>query len=119
MSTITQPSTRGYRTLRLPIDEADYERFMTEKAFAKAQLDELYGRYPELFPAAFERGYALYGYTKPSRKQRLRCRRLRVNTDETVWTVAPAFMMPYLTAPVAEVEKGLFLMRFPLYNGFC
>ena len=112
MSTITQPSTRGYRTLRLPIDEADYERFMTEKAFAKAQLDELYGRYPELFPAAFERGYALYGYTKPSRKQRLRCRRLRVNTDETVWTVAPAFMMPYLTAPVAEVEKGLFLMRF-------
>ena len=46
MSTVTQPLRRGYGTLRLPISEADYERFMTENGFAKAQLDEVYGRYP-------------------------------------------------------------------------
>jgi len=112
MTTVTQPSRRGYRTLRLPISEADYERFMTDKAFAKAHLDELYAQHPELFPAGFERGYVLYGFTDPSCKQQLRCRRLRLNVDETVWTVAPAFVMPYMSGSVAEVEKGLFLMRF-------
>ena len=61
---------------RLPIPEANYERFMTDKAFAKRQLDELYAPHPELFPA-FDRGYALFGLTELSRKQRRRCRRLR------------------------------------------
>jgi hypothetical protein len=112
MSTITQPSKRGYRTLRLPISEADYERFITENGFAKAHLDELSVRHPELFPAGFERGYALYGFTEASRKQRLHCRRLRLSAGGTVWTVAPAFVMPYLSAPVVEVEKALLLMRF-------
>ena len=29
-----------------------------------------------------------------------------------VFTVAPAFVMPYMTASVTDVEKALFLMRF-------
>lgn len=112
MSTVTQQPTRGYRTLRLPISEADYERFMTQNAFAKAQLDALYERHPELFPAEFERGYTLYGFTAPSDKQGLRCRRVRLSPDMTVWTIAPAFVMPYMTAAVVDVEKALLLMRF-------
>lgn len=111
MSTVAQRSIRGDRTLRLPIDEVDYERFMTDNEFAKTQLDKLYARHPELYPDDFAQGYALCGYTEVSRKQQLRCRRLRVNAA-TVWTVAPAFMMPYMTAPVAEVDKALLLMRF-------
>ena len=112
MSTVAQPPRRGYRTLRLPISEADYERFMTENASAKGLLDELYARYPELFPAEFAQGYVLYGFTEVSRKQQLRCRRLQLRASGEVFTIAPAFVMPYMTAPVAEVEKALFLMRF-------
>ncbi len=63
MSTVTQPLRRGYRTLRLPISETDYERFMTDNEFAKAQLDKLYERHPELFPGEFDHGYALCGFT--------------------------------------------------------
>jgi hypothetical protein len=109
---VAQPLKRGYRTLCLPISEADYGRFMTDKAFAKAHLDEWYGRYPERFPDTFERGYARYGFTEPSCKQQLRCRRVRLNAGETGWTVAPAFVLPYLSGSVAAVEKGLCLMRF-------
>lgn len=112
MSTVTQPLRRGYRTLRLPISEADYERFMMDNALAKAQLDELYERHPELFPAKFDHGYALCGFTPPSGKQGLRCRRVRLSAGGRVWAVAPAFVMPYMTATVAEVEKALLLMRF-------
>ena len=112
MSTVTHRARRGYRTLRLPLSEADYERFMNEGAFAKAQLDELYERHPELFPAEFNQGYALYGFSEPSRKQQLQCRRIRLTAGGMVFTVAPAFVMPYLSATVAEVDKALFLMRF-------
>jgi hypothetical protein len=67
-----------------------------------------------LFPAAFPRGYALYGFTDPSWKQQRRCRRLRLDAPQEVFTVAPAFVMPSMRGRVATVEKALFLMRFPV-----
>jgi hypothetical protein len=112
MSTVTQRPARGYRTLRLPLAEADYERFLSEGEFAKAQLEHLYRQHPEAFPAAWGQGYVLYGFTAASRKQQLRCRRIRLRATDEVLTVAPAFVMPYMTAAVTKVEKALFLMRF-------
>ena len=98
--------------MRLPITEADYERFMNDNAFAKAIVDECYEQHPELFPAQWSNGYALYGSTHPLRKQQLRCRRVRLVVDKTVWTIAPGFVLPYQSGLVEEVEKALFLMRF-------
>lgn len=112
MSTVAHRATRGHRTIRLPIAEADYERFLSEGEWAREQLDRWYNQHPELFPEGWRQGYVFYGFTEPSRKQHLRCRRVRLKASEEVFTIAPAFMMPYMTAPVAEVEKALFLMRF-------
>src|SRR6266849_5292681 len=112
MTTVAQPPTKGYRTIRLPLAEHEYERFLTDRPYAKARLQELYEDYPELFPEAFPWGHALYGFTDPSSKQHLRCRRLRLNETKEVFTVAPAFVMPYRSGRVEEVEKALFLMRF-------
>lgn len=112
MSTVTQAPARGYRTLRLPIGEADYEQFMTDTTFAKTILAQCYEQHPELFPPDWSAGYALYGFTDASRKQQVRCRRVRLVADKTVWTVAPGFLLPYHSARVEAVEKALFLMRF-------
>jgi hypothetical protein len=112
MNTVAHPPARGYRTIRLPIAEADYERFMADNEFAKATLQGLYGQHPELFPVSFAQGYALYGFSAVSRKQGLRCRRVQLSADATVWMVAPTFVLPYCSATVAEAEKGLLLMRF-------
>lgn len=112
MTTVAYRPTRGYRTIRLPIAEADYERFMTDGEFAKAQLDRLYRQYPELFPEELGQGYTFYGFTEPSCKLQLRCRRVRLTMTGAVFTVAPGFVMPYMSATVAEVEKALLLMRF-------
>lgn len=112
MATVAHRPTRGYRTIRLPIAEADYAQFMTDEEFAKAQLDRLYRQHPELFPDELGQGYALYGFTDKSRKQQLRCRRIRLSVTGTVLSVAPAFVMPYMSATVAEVEKALLLLRF-------
>ena len=113
MTTVIDHLRRGYRTIRLALAEADYARFMSDGEFARAQLDQRYSRRPELFPEVWGRGYAWCGFTEPSRQQEgLRCRRVRLTAGEGVFAVAPAWVMPYLTASVAEVEKARLLMRF-------
>jgi hypothetical protein len=112
MTTVAHQAKKGYRTLRLPIAEHDYELFVSDKTFARERLDQLYGQYPELFPASFDHGYELYGFTALSTKLDMRCRRLRLVATGTVYTVAPGFVMPYMTGYTDDVSKALFLMRF-------
>jgi hypothetical protein len=79
---------------------------------AKSRLEELYEEHPELFPETFGWSYAFFGFTEPSIKQHLRCRRLRLDQGDAVCTVAPAFVMPYMSGWTDEVDKALCLMRF-------
>ena len=112
MTTVAQAPPKGYRTIRLPLAEHEYARFLTDRPYAKARLQEIYEDSPELFPEAFPWGYVLYGFTDPSCQQHLRCRRLRLNETQDVFTVAPAFVMPSRSGRVEDVEKALLLMRF-------
>ena len=84
MTTVTHQPTKGYRTLRLPLVEQEYDQFVSDNAFAKQRLEQCYEQYPELFPESFEQGYVLYGSTTPSSKLGLRCRRLQVNAGKIV-----------------------------------
>jgi hypothetical protein len=56
MTTVAHQAKKGYRTLRFPIAEHDYERCVSDKTVARERLDQLYGQYPELFPASFDHG---------------------------------------------------------------
>jgi hypothetical protein len=112
MTTLSHPPRKGYRTIRLPLGELEYDWFIQDRTYAHSRLEELYEAHPELFPETFGWGYALYGFTEPSIKQDLRCRRLRLDQGGEVFTVAPAFVMPYMSGRTDEVEKALFLMRF-------
>jgi hypothetical protein len=71
----------------------------------------VYEDFPELFPDAFPWGYALYGFTEPSIKQEIHCRRIRLDQGQTVFAIAPAFVMPYMTGRTQEVDHALFLIR--------
>jgi hypothetical protein len=94
MTTIAPPPTKGSRTIRVPLAEPEYARFLSDRTSAKARLQEIYEEYPALFPEAFPWGYALYGFTDSSWKHPRRCRRLRLDATQEVFTVAPAFVMP-------------------------
>ena len=63
MTTIAHPTKKGYRTIRLPLTESEYDRFLTDRSYAKARLEELHEECAELFPDAFPWGYAFFGYT--------------------------------------------------------
>ena len=54
----------------------------------------------------------LYGLTAFSSKLNIRCRRLRLDAGEVVYTVAPGFVMPYMTGYADNVSQALFLLRF-------
>ena len=90
----------------------DYARFMSDREFARAQLDQMHSQHPELFPEAWGWGYAWCGLTEPSRRRAGLGVGGSAQADEGVFTVAPAWVMPYLTASVAEVERPVLLMRF-------
>jgi hypothetical protein len=65
-----------------------------------------------LFPEAFPWGDVLYGFTEPSIKQAIGCRRMRLEPGQAVFTIAPAFVMPSITGRTQEVDNALFFMRF-------
>lgn len=109
---IVDKPRRGSRTIRLPLAESTYRQFVNERDFARETVDQLYQDYPELFPATFNQGYWFNGLTAPSIKQGYQCRRLQLSSDGATFTLAPAFVMPYMTAMTDEVEKSLFLRRF-------
>ena len=111
MPTVTPPPKKGYRTLRVPLAASAYDRFLIDRVYAKARLDALSEDFPALFPEAFPWGYALYGFTEPSITLDIGCRRMRLVQGQAVLTLAPAFVMPYMTGRTQEGDDALFLMR--------
>ena len=89
MTTVAHPPKKGYRTIRLPLAESEYARFLTDRSSAKDRLEELYEECAAWFPEAFPWGYAFFDYTEPSIKQQLLCRRIRLDQSRTVFTIAP------------------------------
>jgi hypothetical protein len=56
MTTLAHPTQKGYRTIRLPLTESAYDRFLTDRSSAKARREERYEEYAALFPDAFPWG---------------------------------------------------------------
>jgi hypothetical protein len=112
MATVTHPPKKGYRTIRLPLTESESDRFLSDRAYAKARLDACYEDFPAVFPEAFPWGYAFYGFTDPSIKQEIRCRRIRLDQGQAVFAIAPIFVMLDMTERTQEVDQDFFLMQF-------
>ncbi len=108
MTTVAHPPRKGYRTIRLPLAESEYDRFLTDRFYAKDRLEDLYGEFAELFTEAFPWDYSFFGFTEPSIKQQLLCRRIRLRLEQgrTVFTIAPAFVMPSMTGRTQDVDFG-------------
>ena len=103
-------SSRGHRTICLPVSEDAYRRAVIDPAAFRGLLDEGFRTMPELFPPNFAHGYELKD-DRMSVKQGLPIRRILLR-DGAAYSVRPSFLMPYMTARVADVEGPLFLRKF-------
>ena len=100
----------------LPIERVEYERILGDRHAFRKYLDEMIKQHSELFPSTIQQGYQLHDMLPPSKKMpEIRLRRITVKTidhREEVFSVAPSFVMPYMTGYSEEIEKALFLRRF-------
>jgi hypothetical protein len=111
MAEYPQPRPRGFSTLCLPISKERYQQIIDSPALFRRWLDEAFRDTPELFPAAFARGYTLKD-NRVSAKRGLRLRRIRCKATGAAFSVRPCFVLPYLTAWTDDVAGPLFLRSF-------
>ena len=96
-------ASRGHRTLCLPIAEGTYRPSVGAPGQFRRAIDDRSRHMPELFPANFARGYQLKD-DRMSAKQEILIRRIVLN-DGTASSIRPSFLMPSMTARVADVER--------------
>jgi len=113
----TDSLSNGSKRICIPIDREEYEQILLDKTAFRQYLDMKIEQYPELFPSTIQQGYKLHDILPPSKKMPdVRMRRIKVkakgNNEEEVFTIAPSFVMPYMTGCTDDVEKALFLRKF-------
>jgi hypothetical protein len=57
-------------------------------------------------------GFTLHDLCGSSKQPGLKLRRIKLNESNEVYTVRPAFVMPYLIAKTDEIEKALYLRQW-------
>src|SRR4051812_29029943 len=106
---IATQSSRGHRTIGLPIAEDASQQIVDDPVAFRRTIEEWCRDMPELFPWDWD-GCQLMGH-RVSAKQGVTIRRLRLR-DGTTSRIRPSFLMPSMTAPTADVEGPLFLRNF-------
>jgi hypothetical protein len=112
---VSADQAKGSKRICLPIDRAKYESIVGDKVAFRHLLDEYLADYPELFPSVMAQGYKLHGLMPRSKKMpEVYLRRIQLKVKDEggqaqVFTIAPCFVLPYMTGYVDEVEKALFL----------
>jgi hypothetical protein len=109
--TIPSPGREAFSTLCLPISTERYQQIIDSPALFRRWLDEAFRDAPELFPAAFARGYTRKD-ARVSAKRGLRLRRIRCKATGAAFSIRPCFVLPYLTAWTDDVAGPLFLRSF-------
>jgi hypothetical protein len=104
--------SRGRKHICMPFEsEAQYQGCVADVAEYRAYLTKLHQHHPELFPQAWGEGYTFHDRYR-SRKQPLVLRRIKLKATQEVFTLRPSFVLPYLVARTADVEKALFLRQW-------
>jgi hypothetical protein len=109
---------KGSKRICIPIAREEYDHLLFEAPAFREYLDTMIEQHPELFPVAMQQGYHWHDMLPPSQKMpAVRLRRVKMKVpdeqgQQPVFTVAPSFVMPYMTGYTDEVENALFLRRF-------
>jgi hypothetical protein len=103
-------SQRLHKSICVPFQEDEYTTILADRQAFRAYLQQTYQNHPELFPAEMSEGFRFHGLVS-SRKLKLDQRRIKLS-DGQVYQIRPSFVMPYMIAKTADIEKGLYLRRF-------
>ena len=118
MGTRRHRTTAGDKTICIPIPEdVDYQQLVSDTPAFRQYLDQMIAEHPELFPAEIGKGYCFHGFVR-SGKLNVVTRRIRLKRNREAYQIRPDSVMPYMSGPTEEVEKGLYLRRYGVpYEG--
>ena len=103
-------SQRLHRSICVPFQEEEYTTILADRQAFRNHLQQTYQKHPELFPDEMGQGFRFHGLVS-SRKLNIDQRRIKLS-DGHVYQIRPSFVMPYMIAKTADIEKGLYLRRF-------
>ncbi len=107
------PLANKSKQICLPIAQEEYQEMVVESTLFRACIDELMTEFPELFPQTIAQGYTLHDLLPASKKMPdIRLRRIKLQSNQAVYSIRPSFVMPYMSGYTSEVEKGLFLRKW-------
>ena len=110
----TPRTQQGKCTICVSFPQDQYSDIVTDAGRFRQHLDQQFHESPELFPPDFQLGYTMKD-SRSSLKQHLPLRRITLRNGD-IYTVRPSFVLPYMTAKVADVDNALFLARWaPLW----
>ena len=90
----------------------EYKETVKDPEVFREWIDENAVRWPELFPADIEEGYALHDMRASVKMPEIVVRRIKLKRTGEVYSIMPSGIMPYMTSYTDDVEKALFLLRF-------
>lgn len=104
---------QGTKTIIINIPESNYPLFLKNISYARKVLDTALEEdiYQKIFPRGIvDVGYSFKGFTRKSKKQGLKKRRIKIG--DTIYRIHPAFIASYMRAKTADIKWALFIMRF-------
>jgi hypothetical protein len=90
--------------------EAHYQAWVDDVAQYRQYLTPMIEQSPALVPQAIRGGYTFHDRSR-SRNQGREVRRIKLKASGAVFTVRPAFVLPYCIARTEEVENALCLRQ--------
>ena len=101
----------------LPLNQGSYNRMIDDHQTYRDYLDTMLVECPELFPSDIQAGYTWHDILSSKKMPEVRLRRIKLKQPDLdgkdqVLTIAPSFVMPYMTGYTDEVAEALFLRGF-------
>jgi hypothetical protein len=91
--------------------EGFYQECMEDHKKMRTFINDTHQRFPEIFPEDFNKNFTFHDFVISEKQNGFVMRRIKLQNQE-VYQIRPSFMMPYMTAETAEVEKALYLRRW-------
>ena len=105
-------ASKGRKIIRICCSKPEYNEALSSPSNFKEMLDQEIARFPELFPNDIANGYILSGKTRPSKKLGgIKFQKIKIESNNDVYSVYPSFVMPNLIAYTDEIEKALMLRK--------
>ncbi len=101
----------------LPLNQEVYNRMVDDHQTYRDYLDTMLVECPELFPSDIQTGYTWHDILSSKKMPEVPLRRIKLKQPDNagkdqVFTIAPSFVMPYMTGYTDEVADVLFLRGF-------